>query len=129
NKLGEEGVKTNLIKKDQNYSTALIFASAFPPNDSEVLQYVYPNAHSQINIDDVNSIYWKKGDVLVVAGTALSTSPSRDATLYALRENKSAGGCNIMDIDLRRVFWESEENAQLYYDIGLQYTDIILANE
>ncbi|WP_080872551.1 5-dehydro-2-deoxygluconokinase [Oceanobacillus timonensis] len=128
-RLTSEGVDIKLLRTDPDYPTALVFAAPFPPNDSEVLHYGYPNAHSQINVEDVKFDPLESERILVVAATSLSTPSSREATLWALKENRNHGGCNVIDVDWRPVFWQKETDAQKYYDAALEFTDVVLANE
>lgn len=128
-RLGEESVDAHMVHVEPIYPTCLAFAALFPPDDSTVLFYGQPNAHSQLDIQDIDLDALKSADILVVAGTALSTSPSRDAALWALEVHREAGGRNIMDMDWRPGYWRTPHEAQLYYRRGLEMTDVVLANE
>lgn len=128
-RMQEEQVDAQMVVTDPTYPTCLAFAALFPPDDSKVLFYGNPNAHSQLDIGDIQEELLSRSEVLVVAGTALSTSPSRDATLWALERHRAAGGRNVMDMDWRPIYWRNLTEARLYYQKALEQVDVVLANE
>ncbi len=128
-KLVAEGVDIGMVKKDPEYQTGLAFAALFPPTDSDVLFYRRPCADVNLSINDLDVDKIKAAKVLVVACTALAKSPGREATLAALEVNKASGGINVLDIDWRPMFWNSIEEAKLYYNLALSFAHVVIANE
>jgi 5-dehydro-2-deoxygluconokinase len=128
-RLEREHVDTRMLGVDATYPTGLAFAALFPPNDSDVLFYRKPCADIQLGIHDLSNDDIRDAKILVVACTALSVSPCREAALAALEMNRATGGINVLDIDWREMFWSSREEAQLYYGMALRLADVVLANE
>lgn len=128
-RLQQEGVATNLVKVDPEYRTALAIAALFPPADSQVLFYRKPCADTRVTVADIDRDTLLAAKLLVVNGTALSESPSREAVLWALEQRRSAGLINVMDLDWRPMLWAHQDDARLYYGLALRQTDIALANE
>lgn len=127
--LAREGVATDMVKIDPTYRTALAFAAIFPPADSNVLFYRKPCADTQLTLDDLDAATLTSARLLVVTGTALCESPSREAVLRALELRRAAGLTNVMDLDWRPMLWTNPAEAGLYYRMALRMTDVVLANE
>lgn len=128
-RLEAEGVCTAMVKVDPDHRTALAFAALFPPGDSDVLFYRHPCADTHVTIDDLDAEAIRAARLLVVNGTALSASPSREAVLWALDLRRRSGGQNVMDLDWRPGLWADHDHARLYYRTALKQIDIVLANE
>lgn len=126
-RLASEGVDTTMVRVDPRYPTGLAFAAISPPDDSRVLFYRKPCADIHLEIDDIDPD--ALGGTLVVTGTALSASPSREAVFHALEANRSRGGRNVMDVDWRPVLWDDPRVARVYYRQALRMVDIVIANE
>lgn len=126
-RLQAEGVDTGMVAVDPRYPTALAFAAIFPPGDSKVLFYRKPCADVHLTMDDIQEE--RLGGMLVVTGTALCQSPSREATLHALEVNRRRGGVNVIDLDWRPMLWDDHREAHLYYREALRKTEIVIANE
>lgn len=127
NTLNSEGVDTEMVARDPRYPTGLAFAAIFPPGDSRVLFYRKPCADMHLELGDIRP--GRLGGLLLLTGTALGESPSREAALYALAENRARGGTNLLDVDWRPMLWEDHRVARLYYQEALRQIDVVIANE
>lgn len=127
--LDAEGVNRDMVNRDFAHATGLAFAALKPPSDSEVLFYCDNCAYQHLAIDDLNTAALTTARVLAVGGTTLATSPSRETTLFALKTNRASGGLNVLDVDWRPTFWPDKREATLYYEMALQLSDVVLANE
>lgn len=127
--LAREGVDTAMVRRDSAAPTGLAFAALRPPGDSEVLFYCNPCAYQNLCVADLDMKAIEQARVLVVCATTLSTSPSREATLVALKTNRASGGINVMDVDWRPMFWNNHEEAHFYYEMALGAVDVVIANE
>jgi len=127
--LQREGVHTAMVQRDRNYQTGLAFAALRPPGDSEVLFYCDPCAYQHLCVQDLDLTRIEQAKIMVVCATTLSTSPSREATLVALKKNRESGGLNVIDVDWRPMFWKDIDEARLYYEWAVCEADVVLANE
>lgn len=126
--LADEGVNTDMISRDPILPTGLAFAAMRPPEDSEVVFYGNPNANGAVGVDDLNLEAIGAARYLVLGGTALATSSTREAALIALEHHRRAGGINILDVDWRSNYWDHQATAEFYYRLALERTDMVLAN-
>lgn len=127
--LAAEGVDVGMVGHDPVLPTGLAFAALRPPEDSEVLFYGTPNANQGIRASDLDTEALARAPYLIVGGTALSASPTREAALVAMELHRAAGGTNLLDVDWRPLYWPDRETADLYYRFALRLTDMVLANE
>jgi 5-dehydro-2-deoxygluconokinase len=127
--LAREGVDTAMVATDPAHPTGLAFAAIFPPDDSRVLFYRKPCADAHLAPGDLDGERLGASRLLCVAGTALAVSPGREAALLALQAHRASGGINVLDVDWRPQFWDSERIAHLYYRLAVGLCDVVLANE
>ncbi len=127
--LQQEGVDTTMVRTDPQYPTGLAFAEIHPPDRYRVLFYRKPCADIQVEVTDLDEDLLRGAELLVVAGTALSQPPSREATLWALARRRDAGGRNVLDVDWRPQFWHSEEEGRRLCDMAMGLCDVVIANE
>ena len=64
--------------------------------------------------------------VLLISGTALAQSPSREAVFQALNYAKKHGAVIVFDLDYRPYTWTSDEETAVYYNLAAEKCDIIL---
>ena len=72
--------------------------------------------------------YIKTAKAVVISGTALCASPSREAALKTLFLAKKNGVVVIFDIDYRSYTWKNKDEISLYYSIAAKNSDIILGS-
>lgn len=78
--------------------------------------------------ENVDEAYIKSAKALLVSGTALAESPSREAALKAMALAKKHQVKLIFDIDYRAYNWKSEDEVGLYYAAAAQESQIIMGS-
>lgn len=106
----------------------LTFTEILSPTQSSILMYRDGVADLQVCVDDVDEEYIKKAKAVVISGTALCASPSREAALKTLFLAKKNGVVVIFDIDYRSYTWKNFDEISLYYSIAAKNSDIILGS-
>lgn len=66
---------------------------------------------------------------LVVTGTALASSSSRDATMMALARARAARVVTVLDIDYRPYSWENQDAARGAKLAAARLSDIVVGND
>jgi len=124
--LKENSVGTKYLSRDKTGSlTSLAFAER-QKVDSHVLFYRNGASDLMIDIADIPVNEFSQTSVLVVTGTGLSASPSREATLFAMETAAAAGTKVVLDLDWRASAWDSIRTAGLVYRTAAEKSDIIL---
>jgi 5-dehydro-2-deoxygluconokinase len=122
------GVDDRFVTPVPGLPTPVTFCEIFPPDDFPLYFYRFPKApdleirESELDLDAIRS-----ADIFWVTGTGLCQSPSREATLTALRERNRAG-ITVLDLDYRAMFWESREEARRWIQEALPYVTVAVGN-
>lgn len=124
-----EGIDTSRITKcADGERLGLTFTEILSPTESSILMYRNGIADLQLSVDGIDEEYIKNSKALLISGTALATSPSREATLKALTYAKKYGTKVIFDIDYRDYNWENRDDMAIYYSIVARASDIIIGS-
>ena len=77
---------------------------------------------------EINEDYIKSAKMIVISGTALSLSPSREAALKALFYAKKNSTKVLFDIDYRPYSWKNKDEISIYYSLVAASSDIIMGS-
>jgi 5-dehydro-2-deoxygluconokinase len=125
----KEGIDTsNIAVAKHGESLGLTFTEILSPTESSILMYRNGVADLVLASEDVDESYIKNAKSIVISGTALAVTPSREAVLLALEYAKKHGTVVIFDLDYRRYTWKAKEELALYYSIVARSSDIILGS-
>jgi 5-dehydro-2-deoxygluconokinase len=106
--------------------TGLAFTEIKSPEDCSILMYRDNAADLLLAPDEVDEALIARSKTLLVSGTALAKSPSREAVLLALRYARKHGVKVVFDIDYRPYTWKSPEETAVYYQLAAEKSDIII---
>lgn len=98
------------------------------PNDPEVVLYRNNAADLALAPQQISAPYLARAKMLLVSGTALCASPSREAALLAMKLAKQHNTKVVLDIDYRAYSWPDIETASLYYQLAAGLSDIVIGN-
>ncbi|HAK45763.1 MAG TPA: 5-dehydro-2-deoxygluconokinase [Spirochaeta sp.] len=122
-----KGINTdNLITDTDGCMNGLAFTEIKSSKDSSFILYRDNVADLNLSVKDIDEEYVKKTRILVISGTALSTSPSREAVFAALEYAEKHGTKVILDIDYRNYTWKSVEESGIYLSLAAEKCDIIV---
>lgn len=128
-RFNKEGIDTSHIKPCKNgEKLGLTFTEILNPTTSSILMYRNMIADLQLNTNDIDEDYIRNSKALLISGTALAESPSREAALKALFLAKKTSTPVIFDIDFRDYNWKSTEECSVYYALVAGHADIILGS-
>ncbi|AGZ42409.1 5-dehydro-2-deoxygluconokinase [Actinoplanes friuliensis] len=121
-------VDDRFVTPVEGLPTPVTFCEIFPPDDFPLYFYRFPKApdleifESELDLEAI-----RRADIFWVTGTGLCQSPSREATLAALRARDKAG-ITVLDLDYRPIFWESREEARSWVQQALPYVTVAVGN-
>jgi len=125
----KEGIDTSRIRRCENgEKLGLTFTEILSEKESSILMYRNKIADLQLNVNDIDEEYMKQSKALLISGTALAESPSREAALKALFLAKKTDTPVIFDIDYRAYNWQSQDELGVYYGIAAGQADVILGS-
>lgn len=124
-----EGIDTSHIVKCENgEKIGLTFTEIKSETESSIVMYRNMAADLKLDVCDIDEEYIKKGKALLISGTALAESPSREAALKAVALAKRNNIPIIFDIDYRAYNWKNEDEIAIYYSAVAKEADIILGS-
>lgn len=125
----EEGIDTSHIRTCENgESLGLTFTEILSHDESSILMYRNGIADLALCPEDIDEDYLAQAKAVLISGTALAASPSREAALKAVALAKKNGVRVIFDIDYRAYNWKSEDEIAVYYAAVARDSDIILGS-
>ncbi len=125
----EQGIDTSHITKCKNgEKLGLTFTEMLSSSESNILMYRNCIADLQLDVEDIDEAYIKKAKAILISGTALAQSPSREAALKAVMLAKRNDVRIIFDIDYRAYNWKNSDEISIYYSAVAKEADIIMGS-
>jgi len=121
------GVDTsNMVIDQEGHKTGLAFTEIKSPEECSILMYRDEVADLYLRPSEINEEYIKKSKILLVSGTALAKSPSREAVLKAIQLSKKNNVKVIFELDYRGYTWTTPEETSIYYSLVAELSDIVI---
>jgi 5-dehydro-2-deoxygluconokinase len=117
---------SNVITDQSGTVTGLAFTEIKSPTECSILMYRDNVADLKLNPKDVSEEYIKNSKALLISGTALAKSPSREAVFVALDYARKHNVVVFFDLDYRPYTWNSPEEIAVYYNLAAEKCDVIL---
>jgi len=125
----KEGIDTSHITKvEGGENLGLTFTEILSPDESSILMYRSGIADLQLSPSDIDEDYIKSAKAILISGTALCESPSREACLKAMYLAKKTNTKIIFDVDYREYNWKNKDEIAVYYSIVAQNADMIMGS-
>lgn len=125
-------LKDNNINTDQicidctGAVTGLAFTEIKSPEECSILMYRDNVADLNLDPTEVSEDYIKQSKALLISGTALAKSPSREAVFLALEYARKHDVVVFFDVDYRPYTWQSEAETAVYYNLAAEKSDVII---
>jgi 5-dehydro-2-deoxygluconokinase len=125
--LHNNGIDTTNVVTDQTGAvTGLAFTEIMSPTDCSILMYRDNVADLKLSPVEVLENYVAQAKVVLISGTALAQSPSREAVFLTLDYARKHGATIVFDIDYRPYTWTSTEETAIYYNLAAEKCDVIM---
>lgn len=125
----EQGIDTTCITRcTGGEKLGLTFTEMLSSSKSRILMYRNCIADLQLSVDDIDEEYIKSAKMLLVSGTALAESPSREAVLKAVMLARKNHTKILFDIDYREYNWKNSDEISIYYSAAAKEADIIMGS-
>lgn len=121
------GIDTsNMVVDRQGHKTGLTFTEIKSPEECSILMYRKDVADLYLTSSEVHEGYIKQAKALLVSGTALAQSPSREAVLKAVGLARKNQVKVVFELDYRPYTWTSPEETSVYYSLVAEQADIVI---
>ncbi|MCX7711468.1 MAG: PfkB family carbohydrate kinase [Clostridia bacterium] len=119
---------SGIIRDSKGYITGI---DSLRETSSENLLPTYLNkiADFKLSIRDIKEDFLKQARTLLLSGTILAKSPSREAALAALEYARRNHLVILFDMDHRPYLWGSEEEAAVYYSLAAEKSDVVFGTK
>lgn len=124
-----QGIDTSHVTRCTNgEKIGLTFTEMLSPSESHILMYRNCIADLQLSVDDIDPDYIASAKLLLISGTALAESPSREAAIKAVLVARQVGTPIVFDIDYRAYNWKNADEISIYYSYVARLADIIMGS-
>ncbi len=125
--LKDKSIDTSQLSVDKTGAvTGLAFTEIKSPTDCSILMYRDNAADLLLKPEEVSESYIKQTKALLVSGTALAASPSREAVFVALDYARKHGVFVFFDLDYRPYTWKNIAETSIYYQLAAEKCDFII---
>jgi len=121
------GVDTSgMVYDREGRRTGLAFTEIKSPEECSIMMYRDNVADLYLSPSEVSEDYIRQSRILLVSGTALAMSPSREAVLKAVSLARRNGVKVVFELDYRPYTWKSEEETSLYYQLVAERSHLVI---
>lgn len=106
----------------------LTFTEMLSSTESSILMYRNSAADLQLSPNDIDEEYIASSKAILISGTALAASPSREAVLKACMYAKKHNVMIIFDLDYRAYTWKCIDEISVYYSLVAHDANIIMGS-
>lgn len=126
--LADNAVDVRWLRTDTSGALNSVAFTEMRPEDCRVIIYRRDAADLQLRPADVDREAIAGTRALLVTGTALSASPSREAATHAMRLARQAGTVVVLDLDYRPYGWSGADEASLTLGMACTLSDLVIGN-
>ncbi len=125
----EQGIDTSHISVcTGGEKLGLNFTEMLSSSESHILMYRNRIADLQLHVDDIDEQYIRNAKAVLISGTALAESQSREAALKTVMLARKNRTKIIFDIDYREYNWKNKDEISIYYSAVAREADIIMGS-
>ncbi len=126
--LADNKVDVRGLRTDDSGSLNSVAFTEMRPEGCQVIIYRRNAADLQLRVADIDPRAIADARALLVTGTALSASPSREAAFHAMRLARQAGTVVVLDLDYRPYGWTGAHEASVTLGLAGSLSDLVIGN-
>ncbi|GAF20585.1 LOW QUALITY PROTEIN: 5-keto-2-deoxygluconokinase [Bacillus sp. JCM 19047] len=121
------GVDTSQMVKDtEGHKSGLTFTEIKSPKECSILMYRTDVADLNLRPEDVSEGYIAQAKILLISGTALAKSPSREAVFQAVDYAKRQNVPIAFELDYRPIRGNQRRKRSVYYKWAAEQSTIVI---
>lgn len=125
--MSEIGIDTSQMAIDKDgHKAGLAFTEILSPSECSILMYRDDVADLYLEPSEVSEDYIKQAKMLVVSGTGLAQSLSREAVLKSVALARKNDVKVVFELDYRPYTWKNAEEVSVYYSIVAEQSDVVI---
>lgn len=123
-----EGVSVEGLGTVADGSRTSLAVTEMRPDDCEVVIYRNNAADLSLAPEDIDAQMIASARLLIVSGTALCQSPSREAVYAALMAAEQSKTTVLLDLDYRAYNWRNLADASACYRLAARFATLVVGN-
>ncbi len=127
--LRQNSVNTDYLIAGEGSRTTLAFVATRSDGMKDITFYRHPGADIQLSRSEIDTDYVQSAELFHYGSVSLSHSPSREATLHAIRSAKMGGAMLSYDPNLRLMLWDNPDDAKHWIWEVMHYADVVKISE
>lgn len=127
--LRQNSVNTDYLIAGEGSRTTLAFVATRSDGMKDITFYRHPGADIQLSPSEIDTNYVQSAELFHYGSVSLSHSPSREATLHAIRSAKMGGAMLSYDPNLRLMLWDNPDDAKHWIWEVMHYADVVKISE
>ena len=127
--LQQNSVDTAYLIAGEISRTTLAFVATRSDGMKDITFYRHPGADIQLSPDEIDIGYIQSAELFHYGSVSLSHSPSREATLHAIRSAKAGKARLSYDPNLRLMLWDDADAAKYWIWEVMHYADVVKISE
>ncbi len=125
----KDGIDLNgIFRAEENVPLAVTFTEVIDGQTNLMLYRDRITADMLLKPEEIDEDYIASSRSVIISGTALASSPSRDACFKILELARKHGLLIIFDVDYRAPIWQSTDEISIYYTMAARYAHIIIGS-
>lgn len=117
---------SHMIDDTEGHKAGLAFTEIKSPEECSILMYREQVADLYLRPEEIDESYIADASALLVSGTALAASPSREAVFKAVSIAREHGTKIIFELDYRGYTWKSPQETSVYYSAIAEQADVVI---
>ena len=127
--LAQHRVNTDSLIADATARTTLAFVATRSDGMKDITFYRHPGADIRLSPDELDADAIQSAALFHYGSVSLSHSPSREATLEAIKAAKTGGALLSYDANLRLMLWDDADDAKRWIWEVMPYADVVKISE
>ena len=127
--LAQNRVNTDSLIADATARTTLAFVATRSDGMKDITFYRHPGADIRLSPDELDADAIQSAALFHYGSVSLSHSPSREATLEAIKAAKTGGALLSYDANLRLMLWDDADDAKRWIWEVMPYADVVKISE
>lgn len=127
--LAQSRVNTDSLIADATARTTLAFVATRSDGMKDITFYRHPGADIRLSPDELDADAIQSAALFHYGSVSLSHSPSREATLEAIKAAKTGGALLSYDANLRLMLWDDADDAKRWIWEVMPYADVVKISE
>ena len=117
-----------IVRAGENIPIGVTFTEVIDGRTNLMLYRDRITADMLLEPQEISEDYIASSRSIILSGTALAASPSRDACFKILELARKHGLLIVFDVDYRAPIWQNKEEVSIYYTMAARNAHIIIGS-